>query len=451
MKLIKNTYDLATSLKLECKENLPISNFHIDSRDVKKHSVFFGLHGINQDGSFYAEDAIKKGASLAIIKKSKAAIQTIKSKKVIFVRSPEQSLIEASKIAMKRYKGNVIGITGSNGKTTTKNILNCGIPKSFASYKNFNNEIGLPLCALSLDSKNTNAIFEMGAAKLGDIDLLSNIIKPNIGIITHIGYSHLEGLNSIKGVLKVKSELIHNIRSNGAAIVPDSNHLPYWKKMRNDLSFYTFGPNPSASFYPTQIKMTKFGLSFFIESKHLTKRIPIKTKLIGAHNVLNILASFAVIFISKLDIPSFQNGLKELKNPSQRLCLRRWKRESQVIDDSYNANPDSMKAAIDVLTKFNNRKIAIFGDMLELGRYRKKLHLELGDYAKIQGVDMLLGYGDLMRYTVNAFGTEGFFFKNKIELISFLKKNLVKGDSILLKGSRSMRMEEILNLWGKND
>ena len=447
MKLIKNTQDLLASLNLDAKSSLPIRNFQIDSRKVTKNSVFFGLTGSNEDGSLYAKDAIRKGASLAIIKKSKILNPSVKSSKIILVKSPEKCLIESAKVAMGRYKGNVIGVTGSNGKTTTKNILKNCIKNSYATFQNYNNEIGLPLCALELDSKNTSAIFEMGATKLGDIDFLSNIIKPNIGIITHIGHSHLDGLNSVRGVLEVKSELISNIKKDGIAIIPDGKYLNHWKKMRDDISFYTFGEKSSASYFPSQIRMTKQGLSFFIESIHLKKRIQIKTKLLGMHNVLNILASFAAIHAAKLHIEEFAAGLKDLVNPPQRLELKTWAKQSQVIDDTYNANPDSMRAAIDVLSQCKGRKIAILGDMAELGRYRKKLHIDLGDYAKIHGVDILLGYGDLMRHTAFAFGKNGFFFKSKIELIDFLKNNLAGKENILLKGSRSMRMEEILDLW----
>ena len=447
MRLIKNTQDLLTSLKLDAKSGLPIRNFQIDSRKVIKNSVFFGLTGLKEDGSLYANDAIRKGASLAIVKESKILNSSAKSSKIILVKSPEKCLIESARIAMGRYKGDVIGVTGSNGKTTTKNILKNCIKNSYATFQNYNNEIGLPLCALELDSKNTAAIFEMGAAKLGDIDLLSKIIKPNIGIITHIGHSHLDGLNSVRGVLEVKSELISNIKKDGIAIVPDGKYLNHWKKMRDDISFYSFGKKSSASYFPSQIRMTKQGLSFFIESIYLKKRIQIKTKLLGMHNVLNILASFASIHASQLNIEEFVDGLRDLVNPSQRLELKTWAMQSQVIDDTYNANPDSMRAALDVLCQFKGRKVAILGDMAELGRYRKKLHIGLGDYAKIHGVDILLGYGDLIRHTAFAFGDNGFFFNNKVDLIDFLKKNLVGKENILLKGSRSTRMEEILDLW----
>tara|TARA_Y100001970_G_scaffold133161_1_gene164216 strand:+ start:6013 stop:7359 length:1347 start_codon:yes stop_codon:yes gene_type:complete len=447
MKLINNTKDLLTLLHLDGESNLPISNFQIDSRKVKQNSVFFGLTGSKEDGSFYAEDAINKGASLAIIRKSKISNSMAYSPKIILVKSPEECLISSAEMAIEKYKGIVIGVTGSNGKTTTKTILNTCIKNSYGTYQNYNNEIGLPLCALELDSKNSTAIFEMGAAKPGDIDLLSKIIKPSIGIITHIGHSHLEGLNSVKGVLRVKSELIKNIKTNGSAIVPNGQYVHYWKKMRNDIAFYTFGQDPSASFFPSQIKMTKEGLSFFIESTYLKNKVKIKTKLIGMHNVLNILASFAAVYAAHLNTKDFTDGLRELKNSPQRLDLKLWVKQSTVIDDSYNANPDSMRAALDVLCKFKGRKVAILGDMRELGRFRKKLHIDLGDYAKIRGVDCLIGYGDLIRHTVSSFGNNGFFFKHKLELVNFLKKNLKGKEKILLKGSRSMRMEEILNLW----
>ena len=197
------------------------------------------------------------------------------------IASREIPIVSEIEFAYQYCKSKKICITGSNGKTTTKTILNTCIKNSYGTYQNFNNEIGLPLCALELDSKNTAAIFEMGAAKLGDIDLLSKIIKPNIGIITHIGHSHLEGLNSVKGVLQVKSELIKNIKTNGSAIVPNGQYVDYWKKMRNDIVFYTFGQDTSASFFPSQIRMTQEGLSFFIESIHLNKKVQIKTKLIS--------------------------------------------------------------------------------------------------------------------------------------------------------------------------
>ena len=225
MKLIQNTSDILLALGVAGKHKTPIQDFCIDSRKVKENSVFVGLTGSREDGSIYCDDAFANGAAFAIIKAKKDMAISKLHQSILSVPSPEKALAQLAQTALKKFTGPVIAITGSNGKTTTKNILNTGIKNSFSTFKNFNNEIGLPLCALMLDSKNEAAVFEMGAAKKGDIHFLSKIVQPDIGIITHIGHSHLLGLNSLKGVLEVKSELIHNIKKNGTAIVPNGPHL----------------------------------------------------------------------------------------------------------------------------------------------------------------------------------------------------------------------------------
>ena len=257
MKVMQDTSDIFSALGISAQDNIRIQDFQIDSRKVRKNSVFFGLSGSNEDGSIYGQEAIAKGASLAIIKSTKPSFKNKLKSNILSVPKPEESLIALAKSALKKFPGPIVGITGSNGKTTTKNILHAGINNSFATFNNFNNEIGLPLCALSLDTKNTVAIFEMGAAKKGDINFLSRLIKPDIGIITHIGHSHLEGLRSLDGVLKVKSELIDNINKNGIAILPEGPHIKYWKGLRKDITFRTFGLNDAASFFATHIKSAK--------------------------------------------------------------------------------------------------------------------------------------------------------------------------------------------------
>ena len=215
MKFIQNTSDILSALGIAGKHRSPIKDFCIDSRKAKQHSVFIGLTGSNEDGSKYCDDAFSNGAVFAIIKAKKDMNANKLKDNTLGVSNPEKALAKLAKVTLKNFTGPVIGITGSNGKTTTKNILSAGIKNSFSTFKNFNNELGLPLCALMLDLNNEAAIFEMGAAKKGDIHFLSKIIQPDIGIITHIGHSHLLGLNSLKGVLEVKSELIHNIKKMG--------------------------------------------------------------------------------------------------------------------------------------------------------------------------------------------------------------------------------------------
>ena len=451
MKLIQNTSDILLALGVAGKHKTPIQDFCIDSRKVKENSVFIGLTGSNEDGSIYCDDAFSNGAAFAIIKAKKDMAISKLHQSILSVPSPEKALAQLAQTALRKFTGPVIGITGSNGKTTTKNILNTGIKNSFSTFKNFNNELGLPLSALMLDSENEAAIFEMGAAKKGDIHFLSQIIQPNIGIITHIGHSHLLGLNSLQGVLEVKSELIHNIKNNGIAIVPHGPHLNYWRNLRDDISFMTFGLDNSAEFFPSNIETSPAGTSFCIKSKYFQNEFRASTPLLGNHNILNILAAFSTVHQLNGDIAFFLKSLQNFKNESQRLEFQPWINQSSLIDDSYNANPDSVKAAIDVLHQLEGRKIIILGDMQELGRYRKKFHKEIGEYAKMKELDLFIGYGDLAKHSVDSFGSSGIFFKSKTALKEFLKLEIAKKDYVLLKGSRGMKMEEFINTGGSDD
>ena len=451
MKFIQNTSDILSALGIAGKHRSLIKDFCIDSREAKQHSVFIGLTGSNEDGSKYCDDAFSNGAVFAIIKAKKDMNANKLKDNTLGVSNPEKALAKLAQVTLKNFTGPVIGITGSNGKTTTKNILSAGIKNSFSTFKNFNNEIGLPLCALMLDLKNEAAIFEMGAAKKGDIQFLSKIIQPDIGIITHIGHSHLLGLNSLKGVLEVKSELIHNIKNNGTAIVPNGPHLNYWRRLRKDISFITFGLDDSAEFFASNIESSPAGTSFSIYSQHFKDQILVSTPLMGNHNILNILAAFSSVYQLNGDMNFFLKSLKSFKNESQRLEFQPWINQSNLINDSYNANPDSVKAAIDVLHQMRGRKIMILGDMKELGRYRKKFHKEIGEYAKIKNIDLFLGFGDLAKHSVDSFGSSGIFFNSKIALTEFLKSEISKKDYVLLKGSRGMRMEEFINIGDRDD
>jgi len=451
MKFIQNTSDILSALGIAGKHRSLIKDFCIDSREAKQHSVFIGLTGSNEDGSKYCDDAFSNGAVFAIIKAKKDMNANKLKDNTLGVSNPEKALAKLAQVTLKNFTGPVIGITGSNGKTTTKNILSAGIKNSFSTFKNFNNEIGLPLCALMLDLNNEAAIFEMGAAKKGDIHFLSKIIQPDIGIITHIGHSHLLGLNSLKGVLEVKSELIHNIKNNGTAIVPNGPHLNYWRRLRKDISFITFGLDDSAEFFASNIESSPAGTSFSIYSQHFKDQILVSTPLMGNHNILNILAAFSSVYQLNGDMNFFLKSLKSFKNESQRLEFQPWINQSNLINDSYNANPDSVKAAIDVLHQMRGRKIMILGDMKELGRYRKKFHKEIGEYAKIKNIDLFLGFGDLAKHSVDSFGSSGIFFNSKIALTEFLKSEISKKDYVLLKGSRGMRMEEFINIGDRDD
>ena len=446
MKFIANTSDLNRYLGVDIAGNTPIKSISTDTRSIKKNSLFIAIKGENFDGNDFVEEAITKGALYAIADKKKYENQ--KNKKIIYVKNTVKALKKISGNIINEYKGKVIAVTGSNGKTTTTNIISKTLKNNSKTLKNFNNEIGMPLSIMNASSKSKNLVLEIGASKFGDIDYLSKILKPHVGVITNIGHSHLEKLGNINGVFEVKSELIKNIKKNGFLIVPSDNkeHLDRWKKLRNDINILTFGIKSGADFYASKINLKENGLSFVIRSNLIKKPIQIKTSIEGKHNIKNILASFAVHFCLKEDLENFVNILKVNKLNTIRQIKSKWINGSILIDDTYNANPDSTKKSIDLLSNYNKNTVLILGDMLELGRYKKQLHKEVGVYAKKRGINIILGYGDLTKYAVDGFGKKAIFFKDEENLKSYLRENITSKDVILIKGSRGMKMEKFKNV-----
>ena len=446
MKFIANTSDLNRYLGVDIASNIPIKSISTDTRSIKKNSLFIAIKGENFDGNDFVEEAITKGALYAIADKKKYENQ--KNKKIIYVKNTVKALKKISGNIINEYKGKVIAVTGSNGKTTTTNIISKTLKNNSKTLKNFNNEIGMPLSIMNASSKSKNLVLEIGASKFGDIDYLSKILKPHVGVITNIGHSHLEKLGNVNGVFEVKSELINNIKKNGFLIVPSDNkeHLDRWKKLRNDINILTFGIESAADFYASKINLKENGLSFVVRSNLIKKPIQIKTSIEGKHNIKNILASFAVHFCLKEDLENFVNILKVNKLNAIRQIKSKWINGSILIDDTYNANPDSTKKSIDLLSNYNKNTVLILGDMLELGRYKKQLHKEVGVYAKKRGINIILGYGDLTKYAVDGFGKKAIFFKDEENLKSYLRENITSKDVILIKGSRGMKMEKFKNV-----
>ena len=446
MKFITNTSDLSKYLSVPIKENLVIKSISTDTRSIKKDSMFIAIKGEHFDGNDFVDEALKKGAVIALADHKR--YQKKKNKKIIYVKNTISSLKKISENIIKGFKGNVIAITGSNGKTTTTNLIHKTLKNSSTTLKNFNNEIGMPLSIMNASPKSKNLVLEIGASKFKDINYLSKILKPNVGVITNIGHSHLEKLGNIEGVFKVKSELVDNIQKDGFLIVPNDNqdHLKKWKKLRNDIKVISFGLSNDADFHASKIRIKESGLSFVMSSKFIKKSILIKTSIEGEHNIKNILASSAVHFCLNEDLENFANALKKNNFNELRQIKSKWINGSTLIDDTYNANPDSTKKSIDLLSNYKKNTVLVLGDMLELGRYKKKLHTEIGIYAKKIGINTILGYGDLTKYTIEGFGKGARFFKDEKNLKFYLKENITSKDVILMKGSRGMKMERFKNV-----
>lgn len=446
MKFIASSSDVEKYLNIDIKEYFLIKNISTDSRYIKKGSFFIAIKGERFNGNDYVEEAFNKGAVLALVDDPRFA--NIKNNRIIYVKNTIQALATMAGNIINNYDGKVVAITGSNGKTTTTNIIASTLESSSSTLANFNNEIGLPLSIFNSSSKSDYLVYEIGASEFNDINYLSKILKPDIGVITNIGLSHLESLKNKQGVLKVKSEIVNNIKKDGFLIVPDENksHLKHWKSLRSHINIVTFGLERSSDFHPLEINLNTNGVDFSVESKYLDKRFKINSKLEGNHNIVNILASCAVHYCLKKNINEITKNIESVIFNNSRSSKIKWIKGSTLIDDTYNANPDSARKSIDLLGNYNNKTYVILGDMLELGKYKKKLHKEIGKYAKLKGIDIFIGFGELAKHAVDGFGNDGIFFKEESELKNYLKQNISKKDVILIKGSRGMKMERFVNV-----
>lgn len=446
MKFITNTSDLAKFLNKKIKFNALIKSISTDTRSLKKNSLFIAIKGENFDGNDFVDEALSKGSNIIIADNKR--FKNNKDKRIIWVNDSIKALKTISNNIIKDYGGNVIAITGSNGKTTTTNIIGKTLKNNSKTLKNFNNEIGMPLSLMNASFKSKNLIFEIGASKLNDIDYLSKILQPNVGLITNIGNSHLESLKNIDGVFKVKSEIVKNIKKNGFLVVPNDNkkHLNKWKKMRSDITTISFGMKDDSDFYPIDIKIKQNGLSFLVTSRLLEKPIKISSSLEGVHNVKNILSACAVHYCLGQNLQDFSKSISLSKLDNLRQVKYKWLKGSTLIDDSYNANPDSTKKSIDLLSNYNKKTVLLLGDMLELGRYKNKLHKEVGEYAKSKGINKLIAFGNLTRHSIDGFGKNGIFFNDETKLKNYLRKNITSKNVILIKGSRGMKMERFIDV-----
>ena len=446
MKFITNTSDLAKFLNKKIKFHALIKSISTDTRSLKKNSLFIAIKGENFDGNDFVDEALSKGSNIIIADNKR--FKNNKDKRIIWVNDSIKALKTISNNIIKDYGGNVIAITGSNGKTTTTNIIGKTLKNNSKTLKNFNNEIGMPLSLMNASFKSKNLIFEIGASKLNDIDYLSKILQPNVGLITSIGNSHLESLKNIDGVFKVKSEIVKNIKKNGFLVVPNDNkkHLNKWKKMRSDITTISFGMKDDSDFYPIDVKIKQNGLSFLVTSRLIEKPIKISSSLEGVHNVKNILSACAVHYCLGQNLQDFSKSISLSKLDNLRQVKYKWLKGSTLIDDSYNANPDSTKKSIDLLSNYNKKTVLLLGDMLELGRYKNKLHKEVGEYAKSKGIRKLIAFGNLTRHSIDGFGKNGIFFNDETKLKNYLRKNITSKNVILIKGSRGMKMERFIDV-----
>jgi UDP-N-acetylmuramoyl-tripeptide--D-alanyl-D-alanine ligase len=436
-----------------------IKGISIDSRTIKPQDVFIAIKGSNFDGHDFLAEAIRKGAS-CIIKEvaTKKLAQKVKGKtrKVacIEVKDTIKALGDIARFQRKKFFCvPVIAITGSNGKTTAKEMIAHTLSKKFKVLKNEgtkNNQIGLPLTLINLNSSHDVAVLEVGTNHFGEVSYLTKICRPNIGIITNIGPSHLEYLHNLTGVLREKYKMIENLERPYIAILNADDDLLKKKVFAKvgKTNILGFGMKNHCDFFASHIKNISGGLEFRIKQKY---RFTLKT--LGYYNISNALAAIAVARLFGIKYNDIAGELATFDFPQGRLKIIKIN-NINFIDDTYNSNPLSLSQALNVLTNFKTkgRKIFVMGDMLELGNYEKKFHYQAGREAA-QCCDIFITVGKLSRLAADAAKDSSFDTKNILTCqtssqardILFKKVSVKKDDVVLVKGSRLMKMEEVFN------
>jgi UDP-N-acetylmuramoyl-tripeptide--D-alanyl-D-alanine ligase len=422
-----------------------------DTRTLENNSIFIALRGDNFNGNDYAAQASNKGAAVCIVDEVLNPLSDYyEDTAVIKVKDSKKALLKLAKYYRSKLKIKVIGITGSTGKTSTKDIvaamLGCKY-KVFKTKGNFNNEIGLPLMIFKLTDEYEVAVLEMGMSNLGEIHRLADVARPDIGIITNIGVSHIEYLMTRENILKAKLEITDFFNSSNILIINYDNDL---LKTIDSLSYKILKVSTEenyADYKAENIMLNEESIQFKVAQKVGNLSPEFSMAIPGKHNVQNSLLAIACGKELGLSYGEMIEGISNIQVTSMRLDVVKGTKFT-IIDDCYNASPDSMKAALDVLENVSgHRKIAVLGTMKELGEEAFKLHKEIGVYASAKNIDLLITMGDFSKAFQEGFNkyNEFIHLQSNEEISEYLKRNVLNKDVILVKASRSMKFETIVN------
>lgn len=429
-------------------------NFNIDTRKINSGDVFVGIKGEHNDGNLLYKEAIEKGAKCVIIQDVDITDE-YKEKCNVSIIKVENTILALQKIAKYKrdlYNIPVVAITGSVGKTSTKDLVASVLSKKYRVLKtqgNYNNEIGLPLTILSLKDEEA-MVLEMGMNQFGEISVLTNIARPDVAIITNIGTAHIGNLGSRENILKAKLEILEGLNKEGILVINNDNDLlNEWNNNKsNNIKTITYGMENKSDFFAYNIELKENGSTYKVKVDN--KEYEVKIKVGGKHFVSNGLCAIAVGRIFDIKVEDILDGIYNFELTKKRMEIKKSKNGATIINDCYNANYDSMKAAIEYLGKVNKkRKIAVLGDMLELGEYTEELHRKVGKEVYLNNIDILACVGNFSKYIAKEAIKNGmdekkvFLFKENEEAIEFLKEMENSEVAILIKASNSLNFSQI--------
>ncbi|WP_252246963.1 UDP-N-acetylmuramoyl-tripeptide--D-alanyl-D-alanine ligase [Clostridium sp. ZBS4] len=417
-----------------------------DTRKIDKNSLFIALKGNNFNGNNYVVEAIKAGATVAIIDEVNFKLEELNGKgTVIKVNDSKTALGALAKYYREKLGIKVVGITGSTGKTSTKDLVAAFLSGKYSVFKtkgNFNNEIGLPLMIFELDSSYDIAVLEMGTNNFNEIHRLANIARPDMAIITNVGVSHIEYLKTRENILKEKFSITDFFKENNTLVVNYENDMLQKVNESNEFKIEKIGYDKKYDLYAENIELTEESTSFDAVNSN-GERHRFKLNMVGEHNILNALLGIRISENFGITFEEMELGLNNFEATSMRLEFIK-KNNFTIINDCYNASPDSMKSALSVLKTYSgSRKIAVLGDMGELGEHAKSSHEMVGQDA-IGKADIVLTTGEFREDYKSGFGKNTVTFNCKEELKNYLCNLIKDGDVILVKASRSAKFEDIV-------
>lgn len=420
-----------------------IHSVSIDSRDISNDTLFIAIKGARFDGHEFAEKAVENGVVALIVEK----LLDINIPQIV-VENSHRSLGQLGNLVRKKVDPFCIALTGSNGKTSVKEMVATILSQNYNvlfTEGNFNNDIGVPLTLLRLTTETEFGVFELGANHHQEIYYTSSLVQPDIALVNNVGSAHLEGFGSREGIAKAKSEIFDFLSATGTAIInADDDFVQVMKDAAKNNAQICFGINGTADVRATNLQCDELGCYRFLITTHeQSQRVTLP--LTGRHQVMNALAATSICLAAGMKLPQIVDGLLKLTPVRGRMLPIRLGR-LLLVDDTYNANPSSVKVAIEWLKNINNTRFLVLGDLLELGENTEKLHAEIGEFAKNSQIDGLFCLGKLSHFISNAFGC-GHFDDLSLLMSHLIKQiNGTKGQiTILVKGSRSSAMERIID------
>lgn len=413
-----------------------------DTRTIHEGELFFALQGPNFDGNDYVRAAKEAGAAGAVV--SRRVNDDVAQ---LTVDDTKAALGRFAAAWRNEHDATVVGVTGSNGKTTLKELIAACLSRkaaTLATHGNLNNDIGVPLMLARIDASHRYVVLEMGANHAGEIAYLTKLVRPDVVVITNAGAAHLEGFGSIKGVAHAKGEILQgDPRPQVAILNADDKYFPYWSSQVEDIRCLSFGFDEAADVRADNIVATPNHTTFTLHTSRGS--VDIALPLVGIHNVRNACAAAAVALALEIGVDDIRDALESVNPVGGRLQPVRGINDATLYDDSYNANPLSVIAAAEFLAGLPGESWLVLGDMKELGDDAEELHREVGEAARASGVNRLFAYGGLAASAAEGFGEHASWFASLDALVDELCAGMTSEINVLVKGSRSMRMERVVD------